>query len=414
MCYSDIRQLYNGTRAQLVFSHHAVGAAHGLFLALALINTKGASKAGHLYLAMLTLAFAIDLGHEFLYQSHYLLNVLELAFIDPVINLLYGPAFYLYTRVLTDQSAFQFSAKQWFHFSPVAAGVVICLLVPDLSSEQFTRMYYGDGIVATGDEGVVRSAIGSIAMASGISIGIYLALSICRLIRHARAIRQQFSTIERITLNWLRNLLIALSVLYLILILDGFLAQLFGFGERVNHLLYLMIVAVIYTMGYLGLRQPAIFTNQTIPGGEPAIESTQLFETNEPSSTETKPRVKYQTSALDAEMSAALHEELLQHMAVEKSFLNNKLPLSQLAEQLGISANYLSQVINEQFEKNFFDFINGLRVEEAKRLLSDPKRADISVLTIALDSGFNSKSAFYTAFNKHVGVTPSQFRKSVH
>ena len=84
-----------------------------------------------------------------------------------------------------------------------------------------------------------------------------------------------------------------------------------------------------------------------------------------------------------------------------------------MAEQLRISTNYLSQVINEKFDKNFFDFINDYRVEEAKSMLADSTKAGLSIITIANDAGFNSKSSFYTAFNKHVGTTPSEFRKSL-
>ncbi|MES9930149.1 MAG: helix-turn-helix domain-containing protein, partial [Candidatus Thiodiazotropha sp. 6PDIVS] len=75
------------------------------------------------------------------------------------------------------------------------------------------------------------------------------------------------------------------------------------------------------------------------------------------------------------------------------------------------SPNYLSQVINEQSGYNFFDFINRYRVDEAKRCLTTPS-GQSNVLSIALDSGFNSKSAFYTAFKRHTGQTPSQYRKS--
>ena len=391
-----------------------LGAAHGVFLALALINTKGAGEAGHNYLAVLTLAFAIDLGHEFLFQSQYLLDVLVLAYTDPITNLMYGPAFYLYTRMLTDQTNFRLKGEYWLHFLPVAASVLLIVMLPELSPEQHAKILYGDGTEATQNEGILLSALSSIAMAGVVSIGVYIALSITKLVRHARVIRQQFSSIERITLNWLRNLLIALSVLYLMLIFDGFLSQLFNLDESVNRLLYLAIVAVIYAMGYLGLRQPIIFSQG---------RSNQLEKTKEPQlnsllddspQAEAGLKAKYQTSALDAEMSAALRDELIQHMTTERSYLNSKLTLAQLAEQLGISSNYLSQVINEQFEKNFFDYINGQRVEEAKRLLTDNNRSDSNILKIALDAGFNSKSSFYTAFNKHVGVTPSQYRKSAH
>jgi AraC-like DNA-binding protein len=87
--------------------------------------------------------------------------------------------------------------------------------------------------------------------------------------------------------------------------------------------------------------------------------------------------------------------------------------LPQLAEQLGLSPNYLSQVINERLEQNFFDFINWYRIEEAKHRLASPVGERDNIITLALDAGFNSKSAFYTAFKKHTAMTPSQYKKSL-
>ncbi|MCP4362681.1 MAG: AraC family transcriptional regulator, partial [Chloroflexi bacterium] len=83
--------------------------------------------------------------------------------------------------------------------------------------------------------------------------------------------------------------------------------------------------------------------------------------------------------------------------------------LPQLAALLDISPNHLSQVINEQLTRNFHDFVNAYRVKEAQqRLLDEPDR---TVLDIALDAGFNSKSAFYKVFKQHCNMTPLQFQR---
>ena len=85
----------------------------------------------------------------------------------------------------------------------------------------------------------------------------------------------------------------------------------------------------------------------------------------------------------------------------------------ELAATLKVSSNHLSQAINEQSSLNFYDFVNGYRIEAAKQQLTerDPKR--YTILGLALDSGFNSKSAFYKGFKKHTGMTPTAFR-SIH
>lgn len=105
--------------------------------------------------------------------------------------------------------------------------------------------------------------------------------------------------------------------------------------------------------------------------------------------------------------------ELDTHMQTDRAYLDNQLSLPQLAERLDVSVNYLSQTINQQTEKNFFDYVNGYRVEEAKQLFNDGTQQPQSILDIAMNAGFNSKSAFYTAFKKHTGMTPGAYRNSL-
>ena len=395
-----------------------LGAAHGLFLGLILLSTGKFAGTGRIYLALFTLAFALDLGHEYLYQSRYLLNFLGLAFIDPIVNLVYGPCLYLYTRALTQGTSFKFSSWQGLHGVPVSMAVIVVLFLPELNPQQFTAIYYAELENLSGPEISVQKTISSIALTSVFTMGLYLYCSIRLLGVHASAVRQQFSALEKITLNWLRSLLIAFAILFMLLVLDGFFSGLFGLNDQLNKLLYLGIVVVIYAMGYLGMRQSAIFTGQkplTLvdtelhqPKAKPVAAKTNAEAGND----ETVTVSKYQKSALDAAASAVLCEELKRYMEIEKPHLENRLNLSQLADLMNITPNYLSQVINEQLQINFFDFINGYRIEEAKTMLEDPGAENLSVVTIAYQAGFNSKSAFYSAFKKFVGCTPNEYRKT--
>jgi len=99
-------------------------------------------------------------------------------------------------------------------------------------------------------------------------------------------------------------------------------------------------------------------------------------------------------------------------MEEHKPYLDGEITLSQLADLVGCTSNNLSQVINSELEKTFFDFINTYRIKEAKRYLLASESEKITILAIALESGFNSKSAFYTAFKKEIGMTPSEYKKS--
>lgn len=124
-----------------------------------------------------------------------------------------------------------------------------------------------------------------------------------------------------------------------------------------------------------------------------------------------KPPGKYKTSALSPERAAELAQKLPQVMETEKIYLDPNLTLKGLSEKLMVHPNHLSRVINERFEQSFNDFINRCRIEAAKERLLDPREKDKTILEIAYDTGFYSKSVFNTAFKKFTGMTPSQFRQ---
>jgi len=119
---------------------------------------------------------------------------------------------------------------------------------------------------------------------------------------------------------------------------------------------------------------------------------------------------KYGAAKIPIHRVPGYRDRLLQMMNVEKPYLDLDLTVAGLAEKLGLSAKHLSQLINEQFALNFNDFINRFRVEEAVRILQDPKLRDCKLLKVAFDSGFNSKSVFNEAFKKFTGKSPSAFR----
>ncbi len=123
-------------------------------------------------------------------------------------------------------------------------------------------------------------------------------------------------------------------------------------------------------------------------------------------------RDKYRKSALDGDMSARILKRLTETMEREKPYLESNLTLPDLAKRVSTTPNYLSQVINEQLQMNFFDFINSYRIETAKDLIINPLPHTRTILDIAMESAFNSKSAFYSAFKKQMGITPAEFKKS--
>lgn len=120
---------------------------------------------------------------------------------------------------------------------------------------------------------------------------------------------------------------------------------------------------------------------------------------------------KYKTSTLDQDKAEEIVKKLIHLMEYEKVYRDEKVSLKSLAQELSTSYHQLSQVINEELHKNFFDLINSYRIAEAKKRLVDPKEETRSILAIAYDVGFNTKAAFNRVFKKYTHMTPSQFRK---
>ncbi|MEO0776520.1 MAG: helix-turn-helix domain-containing protein [Bacteroidota bacterium] len=123
-----------------------------------------------------------------------------------------------------------------------------------------------------------------------------------------------------------------------------------------------------------------------------------------------QPGVKYAASPMPAEEARVLLSQLHRLMEEEKLYRDGELQLENLARQMKLSNNRLSQLVNESAGKNFSSFVNGYRIEAAKRLLRS--KAALTVEAVAYEVGFSSKSAFYATFKKMTGQTPSAFRKS--
>lgn len=119
--------------------------------------------------------------------------------------------------------------------------------------------------------------------------------------------------------------------------------------------------------------------------------------------------VKYAKSALNEAKTHEIKNELVRYMQAQEPYLQPQLRIKELADQTGIASHHLSQVINESFHQNFYEFVNAYRVEAAKKMLKDPKYKKYTYTAIGFEVGFNSKSAFYSAFKKHTGITPAKF-----
>lgn len=208
-----------------------------------------------------------------------------------------------------------------------------------------------------------------------------------------------FSSSEEIDLIWLRKLVFIFGIIWTALIVITVIHHVFNLFSMVfcTDGLFLSLSVFVILLGYFGLKQQVIFSGDT--------ENEQIFVE--------EIKVKYAGSRLTEAEANQFVDKLNNFMVAEKPYLNPNLTLQELASELEISTHYLSQIINEKFNLNFFDYINQFRVEEFKLKISDPKFENYSFLGIAFDCGFNSKSAFNRIFKKFTNLTPSQYKAAV-
>lgn len=122
---------------------------------------------------------------------------------------------------------------------------------------------------------------------------------------------------------------------------------------------------------------------------------------------------KYAKSGLSAARMEEFKRRLETLMRTEKAYLRSDLTLPKLAVLVDCSVNHLSQVINSRFGMSFFEFLNQYRIEYAKELLGQQEIQHGAILNVAFAVGFNSNSAFYSAFRKSSGQTPAQYRRTL-
>src|ERR1700752_3458676 len=355
-----------------------LGAAQGVLLALALITRKAGNRTANRLLAALTLVIAIVVTGAVLVTSNYVFVFPHLSRLHHPIAFLAAPLLYLYLRELTSRGP-KFRSADLLHFIPF----VICtayllpyylqsrlekinVLSAEYLQESFGRWYY------------IRSAVFII------QVLVYLILIIAVIIEFSRRVKLRPSTRDRALMFEMRFLVVATAVLWIAVVLR------YAFETMPNLLVPLGASLLIYALGYL------------------KMSNTESFGDNQED-----PSVrKYEKSTLTPERSERYLEKLLNLMEKDRPFTDSSLTIQKLAQKLSVPPNHLSQTINERLSQTFSDFINSYRVEEAKRKLIDPAFRHLSILGIAEEVGFNSKSSFNSVFKKHTHMTPSELRNS--
>ncbi|SHL66557.1 helix-turn-helix domain-containing protein [Flavobacterium pectinovorum] len=201
-------------------------------------------------------------------------------------------------------------------------------------------------------------------------------------------------------LKWLQKVVVCVLIITGVWLIDNVfkLAKIYAFFDIIASAIYLF---GIFYISYFSLKQKKYY-----PLNKQEKEQIDTI-ISESSDLEGKPKKLISDKDLQEIKSA-----LIYIMDNEKPFLNPELSLFKLASQLDISSHLLSYVINNGCDENFYQFINRYRIEEAKKMIQDPGMQYLSLMGIAFEVGFNSKTVFNTTFKKSTNQTPSEFKKS--
>lgn len=360
-----------------------LGATQALLLAFVLVSLKRGDHTANLLLAALAFTIAVLIGGNILISTHYIELFPHLSRVHHPFDFLGGPLLYLYIRRLLTRQTLR--RKDLLHFLPF----VLCILY--LLPYYFQSSEYKLGNVASYHYAqwyYLRAALALIISA------VYLTCVVLMLARFTQKINQESSPAERTTLFQARFIVFSFLAILSVAILRYFFDLRFpAYMGYTNLILPLGATIFVYTMAYFGLRK---------------AEWSDMETEN------VSPAKKYERSNLTPERSERYLRKLLDLMESEKPYTDGDLTIQKLAEKLAVPAQHLSQTINERLSQSFSEFINTYRVEEAKRQLLDLKKKHYSILAIAEEVGFNSKSSFNAVFKKHTNLTPSEFRKAAN
>ena len=231
-------------------------------------------------------------------------------------------------------------------------------------------------------------------------------VKIQRLVRlHSQQATSELSNTEAVSLQWVKVFMLIFTLFYVFVLFAAF-AQLHLPDLRYfNYAVGLLYTFSVFLIGYRGLFQKDVFFTAPHPSPLP------LPETPTSPTIPAKPNVSSTTD--DGTSNQALFDSILAYMDKHKPYLNADLSLTELARKLKLNRNQLSHLINTHTQENFYTFVNTYRVAEVKQLLTSPKHQHYTILTLAYEAGFSSKSSFNRIFKNITGSTPSEYQATI-
>lgn len=366
---------------QLIFILTVGGIVQGFYLVLLLNNRRIRKTSANFCLSILLIALSFSIAHILYGEkifNHLLTNVYSIG--DPTF-LLIAPLLWLYVTELTGRRV-RLTVRLVPHFIPFALIILFSLtfrIIPSQTFTQFIDQQYR----------VIGIFFWVLVV---VQFSLYLIFLHRQLRRHHKLIQQEVSNTEDYNLEWIQFFMSVFTIINLYFLFSLFVVIHLDHQNWLAKTTALIFSLSVFALGYKGLLQREIFLS--------AEESQERGFNNNPTNT---------SFVCDQKLITRLKA----HMEEKKPYLDPELTLTSLAKDLCITRSQLSQVINSGIGNNFYDFINKYRVEEVKRLMTDPQKNHFSLLGVALEAGFKSKSTFNLIFKRFTGITPSEYRKNI-
>lgn len=346
-----------------------VAIIQALMIGLYFIRISKNKSSKNYILSLLIFCYSVLILCSLILSSGINRNLFLLAHILNQSAFLIGPLVFFYIKMQLTPN-FNFERKQLIHLIPYVA--VTAYLTIKFFFFHFPVTCRSNHIL-----------LGSLTF---VHTSIYFFVSYRKLYKNGLVSKSVFSSISKNSLSWLPLFIYGCTLIWLTKLLFFIIWDVSGYYNGCNeaiNLHFLVLFLFFNTFLYFLLIKPNIFT----------------------------PIEKYKYSILSDNAKQEYIKMLISCMEEEKSYRDSLLSLKSLAKKISIGERYLSQIINESYNENFYDFVNRYRIEESKEIIRTINGNPKTILSIAYDVGFNSKSTFNSAFKKYTGYTPKEYRQ---
>ena len=369
-----------------------LGVVLGIYISYFLIIKSIQNKSPNIYMGVLILILSLIMLEGWLNYTGYIFKVLRFANFSEPLNFVIAPLTYLF---MTTQLGDKRGRKDWLHFIPFILWLGYCMFYfsqanvfkynDSIGVMQLNIAYVETKSSYTGDPLGIRDFVN---IATIFHVVFYNIILTWRLLVEAKKKNVSVFLTKDKTIRSIRNSFYHFIAITVILI---FVKSTFT-NDVGDHLIFLYISYMIFLTSFQIMNTSSYY-----------LEASSFLE---------GPVLKYQKSSLAEENKDDILEKINNQMQDEKYFKSSTASLSGLSKTINESSHHVSQVINEQLNQSFFEMLASYRVEEAKAILKTELGKKLTIEEIAERVGYNSKSAFNTAFKKFTSQTPSTFRDS--